>query len=346
MGHKIEKPQDMVLSTEGTEWHTLADHLEVIGEEEVSPALFDIIESPCYVRIGEDNVTLDDYKVLVADHRKCRPDLTPEQQLVPLHIPKAGYRIISNREIWQTMHKALRDLDCKVTSVCTLERGKKFAISCDIGGSDLVINKDRFKANLNFVTSHDGTMANEVFDSMIRIVCMNTFQWSRQAAADKFKVYHTKNASFALEGLADLLNAILKGRAEAAEVMEYLASHKCDSNDALAMAAGYFCEATDSVKLSTRAFNAATEIADLFSNGIGNAGRSLYDLLNGATEYWTSGNGTGKAGKTNAASRVYRSQLGQAAEHKVRFIAMLSDESERKNALERGKDAVALALKD
>jgi hypothetical protein len=189
-------------------------------------------------------------------------------------------------------------------------------------------------------------MANEVFDSMIRIVCMNTFQWSRQAAADKFKVYHTKNASFALEGLADLLNAILKGRAEAAEVMEYLANHKCDSNDALAMAAGYFCEATDSVKLSTRAFNAATEIADLFSNGIGNAGRSLYDLLNGATEYWTSGNGTGKAGKTNTASRVYRSQLGQAAEHKVRFIGMLSDETARKEALTRGKDAVALALKN
>jgi hypothetical protein len=346
MGHKIEKPWDMVLSVEGTEWHGLADHLEVIGDKEVNPALFDIIESPCFVQIGEENTYLDDYKVLLADHRQCRPDLKARDQIVPLHIPKSGYRIISNREIWETMQKALRDLDCKVTSVCTLERGKKFAISCDIGGSDMVINKDKFKANLNFVTSHDGTMANEVFDSMIRIVCMNTFQWSRQAAADKFKVYHTKNASFALEGLADLLNAILKGRAEAAEVMEYLANHKCDSNDALAMAAGYFCEATDSVKLSTRAFNAATEIADLFSNGIGNAGRSLYDLLNGATEYWTSGNGTGKAGKTNTASRVYRSQLGQAAEHKVRFIGMLSDETARKEALVRGKDAVALALKD
>ena len=346
MGHKIELPHDMVLSTEGTEWHELAKHLKVIGDKEVAPALFDTTESPCYVRIDGKDVNLENYKVLLADHRKCRPDLSPEDQIVPLHIPKAGYRIISNREIWETMQKALLDLDCKVTSVCTLERGKKFAISCDIGGSDLVVNKDKFKANLNFVTSHDGTMAMETFDSMIRIVCMNTFQWSRNAAADKFKVYHTKNASFALNGLADLLNAILKGRAEAVEVMEYLASHKCDSNDALAMAAGYFCEATDSVKLSTRAFNAATEIADLFSNGIGNVGRSLYDLLNGATEYWTGGNGTGKAGKTNAASRVYRSQLGQAAEHKVRFIGMLSDETARKAALERGKDAVALALKN
>lgn len=345
MAHKIEQPFDQVLSVEGTEWHGLAQHLEVIGEEQVKPLLFDIIESPCFVKVDDLDTYLEDYKVLVADHRKCRPDLRPTQQLVPLHIPKAGYRIIDNREIWNTMSKALRDLDCKVTSVCTLERGKKFAISCDIGNSDLVINKDKFKANLNFVTSHDGTMAMETFDSMIRIVCMNTFQWSRNAATDKFKVYHTKNASFALDGLGDLLNAILKGRAESKEVLEYLANHKCDANDALAMAAGYFCEATDSVKLSSRAMNAATEITNLFANGIGNAGRSLYDLLNGATEYWTTGEGTGKAGRSDASSRVYRSQLGQAAEHKVRFLGMLSDETSRKDALAKGKDAIALANK-
>ncbi len=245
MSHKIEKPHDMVLSTEGTEWHNLATHLAVIGDTEVAPMLFDIVESPALVTIDGVQTALEDYKVLVADHRSVRPDLIGADALVPLHIPKAGYKVITNREIWNTMQKALRDLDCKVTSVCTLERGKKFAISCDIGNSDLVINKDKFKANLNFVTSHDGTIAMESFDSMIRIVCMNTFQWSREAADNVLKVYHTKNAAFALEGLGDLLNAILKGRVEITQIMEYLASHKCDANDALAMAAGYFCMTTD-----------------------------------------------------------------------------------------------------
>jgi hypothetical protein len=264
--------------------------------------------------------------------------------LVPLHIPKAGYKVISNREIWNVMQKSLRDLDCKVTSVCTLERGKKFAISCDIGNSDLVINGDKFKANLNFVTSHDGTIAMESFDSAIRIVCMNTFQWSRDAAENVLKVYHTKNAEFALEGLGDLLNAILKGRLELVKVMEYLADHACDPNDALAMASGYFCMTTDAKenKLATRSMNAAREIADLFANGIGNQGRNLYDLANGATEYWTSGNGTGR--KANLASRVYRSQLGSAAEHKRNFIAMLAGRGEREVMLSKGREAVKQAV--
>jgi len=343
MSHKIEKPHDMVLSTQGTEWHLLAEHHAFIGDDQVRRMLFPIVQSPAFVTIDGVQTALKDYKVLVADHRSVRPDLSGSDALVPLHIPKAGYKVISNREIWNVMQKSLRDLDCKVTSVCTLERGKKFAISADIGSSDLVINKDKFKANLNFVTSHDGTMAMKTFDSAIRIVCMNTFQWSRNAAADKFKVYHTKNANFALDGLGDLLNAILKGRAELVEVMEYLASHKCDANDALAMAAGYFAITTDAKdnKLSTRSLNAAREIARLAANGIGNLGKTLYDLANGATEYWTSGEGVGRTG--SVASQVYRSQLGSAADHKRRFIGMLSDSDTRDVMSTRGREAVRQA---
>lgn len=347
MAHKIELPHDMVLSTQGAEWHGLAKVVPQITMDEVSPLLFPIVESPAFIEVDGIKSTLDNYKVLVADHRKCRPDLVDsgDNLMVPLHIPKAGYRVISNLEVWKTMESSLRDLGCKVTSVCTLERGKKFSISADIGNSDLVINKDKFKANLNFVTSHDGSIAMETFDSMIRIVCMNTFQASRQAAGDTgFKVYHTKNADLAMSGLADLINGILKGRVETAEVLEYLATCKVDSNDALAMASGYFCEVTDSVKLSSRAMNAASEIVNLFANGIGNAGRSLYDLANGATEYWTTGQGTGIKGASTA-SRVYRSEFGQAAKHKADFIAMLSDENHRSKCLEVGRDAVALSLK-
>jgi hypothetical protein len=343
MAHKIELPHDMVISNQGGEWHLLAKHEEVIGLEQVKPMLFPIVESPAFVVVDGIQTNLDQYKVLVADHRSVRPDLSEKDALVPLHIPKAGYKVISNADIWNTMEKSLKDLDCKVTSVCTLERGKKFAISADIGSSELVINKDKFRCNLNFVTSHDGTMAMETFDSAIRIVCMNTFQWSRDAAKDKFKVYHTKNANFALDGLGDLLNAILKGRTEMKEVMTYLAKCKVDPNDALAMAAGYFCEVTGNVRLSTRAMNAASEIVNLFAIGVGNFGKTLYDLANGATEYWTSGEGTGKGGATTTASRIYRSQLGQAADHKVRFISMLADEEKRNAALALGKDAVALA---
>jgi hypothetical protein len=225
-----------------------------------------------------------------------------------------------------------------------LEGAKKFFVSVDIGDSDLVINKDRFKAYVNFITGHDGTLATTAYDSVIRIVCMNTLMASRQAAGEVgFSVYHTKNADLAMHNLPELFSAILKGRANLKEVMEYLESNKCDHNDALAMAAGYFCLETDKEELSTRSMNAAQGIATLFTRGTGNKGETLYDLANGATEYWTSGEGTGK-GKTSAADRTYRSVMGSAATHKESFVAMLANDDRRKDALKLGKQAIALSL--
>jgi hypothetical protein len=342
MASGIEKPHDIILSVLNTEWHGEAEVHQVITREVAKRAFYKVLESPAQVTIDGQAVNLDKYKVLVADHRNVRDDLDANDMLVPLHIPKAGYTPIDNEQVWDVMEGALKDIGAKITSLCTLERGKKFSISADIGSSEMTINKDKFKAYLNFTTSHDGTIAMNVYDSMIRIVCMNTFRWSMQAMGDvQFKVYHTKNANLALQNLPDLVNAILKGRTELKEVMEYLETCKVDGNEAIAMAMGYFAQTTGTTKLSTRAVNAANEITLLFSRGIGNKGESLYDLANGATEYWTSGKGVGE--KNSNANRLYRSAMGSAADHKQAFIGMLANENSRSEALELGKEALALA---
>lgn len=343
MAHMIEENIDRVYSNQGTEWHHLAIPTEVIDEEVFDSLSHDIIESPVTCQVEGQTIELPNHKILVADMRKSRPDLDPSQQFVPLHVPKSGYKVINNRDVIECMKASFADLDVKITTAGTLEGAKKFFVSVDIGESDLVINKDRFKAYVNFITGHDGTLAMTAYDSVIRIVCMNTLIASREAAgAAGFSVYHTKNADLAMKNLPELFNAILKGRANLQEVMEYLEQNKCDANDALAMAAGYFCLETDKAELSTRAMNAAQGIATLFSRGIGNKGETLYDLANGATEYWTSGEGTGK-GKTSLADRTYRSQMGSAATHKEAFVAMLANDDRRKDAMRLGKQAIALA---
>ena len=95
-------------------------------------------------------------------------------------------------------------------------------------------------------------------------------------------------------------------------------------------------------KLSTRAFNSAQAIVGLFSNGLGNHGKSLYDLANGATEYWTSGDGVGR--KADQATKSYKAEFGMAADHKTRFVELLANEDERNRAKEIGAEAVAEAL--
>lgn len=344
MADQIDDKYDRVYSVEGPEWHGKAIQTEVIGEEEFSTLSHTIREVPLNPEIDGVVVPFENHKLLVADISMSRPDIVdanPSDRFVPLHIPKARYGVIDNRQVIECMKESFKDFGVRITTAGTLECLKKFFVSVDIGECEQIINRDQFKCYVNFVTSHDGTIAMDAYDSIIRIVCMNTLIASREAAGRAgFKVYHTKNAQLAMSGLAELFNAILKGRANLREVMEYLASHKCEANDALAMAAGYFCLETEKQEIATRSYNAAQGIANLFANGLGNSGRNLYDLANGATEYWTSGDGVGKASVTNGASRAYRSQFGSAASHKEKFVAMLANDDRRETALEIGRKAV------
>jgi hypothetical protein len=343
----IDTKYDRVYSVEGAEWHGLALQKEQIDDETFDTLSHEIKEVELNPIIEGVPVAFPNHKLLVADVSKSRPDIAPEDRFVPLHIPKAKYGVIDNRAVIDCMKKSFSDLGVKITTAGTLDTLKKFFVSVDIGDSEQIINKDQFKCYVNFVTSHDGTMAMDAYDSVIRIVCMNTLNASRNAAGEAgFKVYHTKNAQLAMNGLSDLFNAILKGRANLREVMEYLETHKCDPNDALAMAAGYFCTDIGAEELTLRTYNSATNIANLFSRGLGNKGETLYDLVNGATEYWTSGSGVGridpKTGKQNAtpAQKAYRSQFGGAALHKEKFVAMLANDHRRAEALEIGRKAV------
>lgn len=348
MSAGIDSKYDIIYSVEGTEWHGQARHVEKIEEKGIEPILFDIIESPVFVQVDGNSVNLENYKVLCADYRGIRDDLQPGEQILPLHIPKAGYKVITNRGVWDLMNESLKEVGATVTSVGTLEAGKKFFISTNIGDNEMVINRDQFKFHLNFIASHDSTMSVMAYDSSVRIVCMNTLRSSLGAAGDvDFRVMHTKNADLGMKNLPLLIQSILNGRLKLKEVMEYLETCKVDSNDAIAMAAGYFARnaETNDLKLSTRSLNAANEIGVLFSRGIGCKGETLYDLLNAATEYWTSGAGTGKK-NVDRGVRVYRSSIGVAADHKTAFSDMLFSEKSRDEALLIGREALKLAAKN
>jgi len=348
--HGIIKPIDKVFSIVSPEWHGLADVVPSLDRETIKSLLFPIVTGTIAVTLDGIAVIMGNHKALVADMRSRVEDFAGtewEAGLVPLHIPKQSYRPIENGELWDAMVKALHGVDATVSCVGTLEAGKKFFISADLNGHNELKGPraDKFLCNLNFITSHDGTLGVQAYDSTVRIVCMNTLRWSLNAAGEVgFKVYHTQKADVAMANLGNLVNQVLIGRAAFTDAMGYLDSVACDAETARLVALGYLTSLNaDKGKLSTRTRNAADEIALLFARGQGNRGATLYDLLNGATEYWTSGSGTGKTG--DAASKAYRGQFGTAADHKNDFCNLLMGGADAiAKAKEAGKKADSLVI--
>ena len=354
MAHGLIQPIDQVYSTEeyGYSWHKLDKIVNKpsIELEDIKEILPPIIEVQAAAKLSDGTYKdIEGRKILLADYSACRDNLEPEMEaLVPLHIPKNSYGVISNQQWFECLQKSIAGTDCKITSAMTINGGLKFIASAKVGDNVLEIKRkngslDKILMNLIFATGHDGTLSGIAYDSGTRPICWNTFVQSLlNKGGINLKVRHTKNADIAIENLPAVLNAILKDRVQLKEVLEYLDTCKVDQNEALAMAAGYFLLDQEETKISTRSLNAATEIANLFSRGAGNNGESLYDLWNGATDYWTNGEGTGK--KSNETTKRYKAHFGLAAEHKSRFLDLLSDEDRRNEAKARGKEAIAEAL--
>lgn len=342
--HGIEKPIDKVLSTQGAEWHGLADVVTDIDDTTIAPLLFKIRTGTVSVDVDGVSVPMTHHKALVADMRH-RDDLKDtEDALVPLHIPKKGYAPIENGGVWEALKKSLAGTGIKISSAGTLHAGKKFFLSADLlGHSEQVINGDKFYSYLNFVTSHDGTMALTILDSKIRQVCMNTVMASLACAGDmKFKIYHTAGADLAVSNIGDLINAVIQERADFKTSLEYLASVAISTADAESLYAGYLAGATGAEDLAKRSRNAVDELTSLFARGIGNKGETLYDSWNGLTQYFTHGDGTGK--KANKEEKAYKSRFGTAADHKAIFTNYLLSPDKVRELIEKGRELLTVKL--
>lgn len=360
MGHGISK-NDMVLGctkdAEGnfeTDWHGLTIGVDELNDEAVRPLLFNIIERPSFSDVDGIQVVNPNGKNLIADLRDVRPGLAPEDALIHLHNPKNGYKVIPNRDVWEAAKRSVADVDgSRIERVFTLENLSKFGVSISIGEKEIGVKRfngdvDKTLCQLNVITSHDGTFACEAYDSTIRIVCMNTLRWSRDAAGDVgFKVYHTKNAGEAMVKFPELVNAILKGRVRFKNQMEYLDTLPITKDEALYVTLFFLARNLSEEKknldgISTRILNAGQSISDLFVNGKGNLGKTVLDLLNGGTEYWTGGDGTGM--KASSAEKAFKADYGKAADHKEDFSNFLMGNLEI--AKELGRKLYVDAMKE
>jgi hypothetical protein len=283
-----------------------------------------IVEGTVTAAIGDQQVTLKDYKSLVA--------ITNKGEMHPLHISGQRYSIIQNEDVWNTMSTAFQGVDIpyKLTCVGTLSGLRRYFISVAIGdGNGFEVNGDQFHGNINFLTGHNG-MAFRAHDSLYRVVCGNTFINSLGGQKNlDFKVYHKGNATAHCEKLGEYLNAVLQGRVVFTEAMERLAAIQVADTDIEAVVGGYFLnkafERGEKLeRFSTRTLNQVQGISDLTRHarhGLGNSGRTMYDVFNGATQYYTSGDGVGKT--TSVGRKAYSSEFGTGSERKQEFSRYL-----------------------
>jgi len=248
-----------------------------------------------------------------------------------LDVVSDRYSIIQNEQVFRTMSESFKGTGLEYTLSCigTLGGLKKFFISVAVGDDNggFMVNGDKFYGNVNFVTSHDGGSFH-AHDSLTRIVCANTLRASMNGHKNvDFKIRHKGDTAAKCADLSRYLSGVFTAREVFVENMGKLADQRVAGDDIRQIVGGYFVKEAFKrgekleTGFKTRSLNMIDGITDLAISGRGNSGQSLYDVLNGATEFWTSGDGVGRT--ASAGKKAYSSEFGNAAASKERFSEYL-----------------------
>jgi phage/plasmid-like protein (TIGR03299 family) len=314
MSHNIQK-LDRVVSLQ-KEWHNLQEIVEEINFA-TSGLDWPVERRELFIPCNGTVCPVDGWQAIVRGDKNHT-----------LSIQKGSYTIIQNSRLWEALENSLVGVNHKIVSAGSIANCRKIFISVELSDAqDYVVNRQAYKNYLTFISSHDGSTGAEFFDSSVKIVCGNTFNWSRR---DKgllnLKVFHTKNSETKIQNAEAEIEQLLEKRQEFYTTIEWLASRPMTTEQANKILTGFL--AKDEV--STRTENTVDEIVQLFQSGRGNSGQTMEDLWSGFTEYYT------HFCSKDDAKRFASNQFGTANDKKLEFFDALLSDAELNQLAARG----------
>lgn len=366
MSHLIMEGIDTVYTPAETEWEHTWHGLQTSVNGRIEPDGSNIPEVFCpVVECGmkpdfdaeistvkvEDQedigLQLKDWKLILADCRKGKSG-----KVLPLHIPKKGYKVHQNLDLYKAMVGAANEVcgqdGFQIVTVGTLGAYSQFFVSVAIKGQEsfevgTMANgvKDVWKRFFNLNSSHNGLIASNRMLSFVRIVCMNTVQASIQDAEGNgtiSAIKHCQNSEDLITAKVfakDLQTWIEQGE-RVKLMLEAIKAEPMSLDGFRAFASGVFTN-EKSDELSTNSFNRVNDMASLFSKGQGNNGETRYDGLNAFTEFFTSGRGVGSSDTVKLNKRIASANFGRGNDWKLEALRVATNEEVFASTVKRGE---------
>lgn len=312
---------DYIVSTQTNAWsEKVVDRINTIEDAGLN---WDVVQSPLVAMLEGR------YPLPIETHVAVNRTDTNET----IGVVGSKYEPIQNSRIWEAVHTSLEGVKHEIKSSGYINGGSKIFIQTKVEDENFKVNGDDFDNYITFFSSHDGSTSFELFDTSVRIICRNTLQPARSKGGKQFKlrVKHTSNASVHFEGVMKHLETIFQIRKGTYKKLDELTTKSMDYNQIINWATSFFCRTN---KLSPIGSNRAHLAEHLASYGIGNNGKTAYDVLNGVTELLTHGSPS----RNVDFSKVWRSsELGTSRDQKAQALDHLHDGFQRQHHIIRGE---------
>ena len=213
----------------------------------------------------------------------------------PLGNVSSRYEILQNKDAFEPFEPMI-DMGFKLETAGAVQGGKKIWVLAK-APNRYTVGDDSINRYVFMFTSHDGSTGNCFRDTMIRIVCYNTLDYA--LSKDGTFQYSLKHTSSIKQKVMDLKKTIAKSEGNFTKAIDNMnrfqdVKMNPDLLDTYLEAVIPFLkdrhkESIPEMNIYVR--NTAKPVYDrlkqLFYNGQGNKGKTLWDAYNAVTEYYT-----------------------------------------------------------
>lgn len=244
-----------------------------------------------------------------------------------------SYQTIQHTDGLMVLDRLVGEIDgAHYETMGTLDRGRIVWGQVD-PNVKIRVGDDESDVLLTFQTSHDGSKAFEIYETIHRIVCRNTFKAANlRRLANALKVRHTKNAGKRIESLKAEIGEIKDEAMSMQDRLNLLANKRVTKDSLTDIMDRLFpmTKGEDGQETSSKHRNGVlASVLELYESNDNNAfpeqRGTLYNLLNAVTEYTdhvrsTRGNEAGQA-----LVRAESSQFGSGAILKANALEYITE---------------------
>ena len=189
-----------------------------------------------------------------------------------------SYHVFQNESLKNLIYPAVEEGLLEIENIGVIKNGAKVFIQAKMS-ENFTIAGEETKGMISLLNAHDGTASLAAGVTTERVICSNTFA-SAMTDMDS-RLRHGRDINDKAQSITEIFKFIDEGMKKYQEAVELLSSHRLVGSELDDIIAGAYGKKDVS---SVRAANSIRNFAHI---GKGNSGETLWDAVNGVTEYLT-----------------------------------------------------------
>ena len=230
---------------------------------------------------------------------------------VALGVVSPEYELVQNEDLKSLIDPMVSEGVLTIVKQGYLNKGAKVFIQAEVN-QEFQVAGESYKGLITLLNGHTGNASVAIGTTATRVICSNTFAMAYRDIGERFR--HSVGVTERVLESTAVINYVNDAMRKYSEYVETLADTKCTSTQFKEAVENIYGKSTDKLRGSF-----VDQLNNLFYNGKGNSGKTMYDAFNAVTEFAT------HYSRKSADGRFNYSNFGRGAELNRKAMAVLTE---------------------